>query len=85
MRRYLYSKAMHRLFPMTAQIHNHYTPMQTAKYKTRRQAELGKVKRLVDLVITGKDGATDMDADTHQTSPTRGGKKRNHGKRAKKG
>lgn len=33
--------------------------MQTAKYKTRRQADLGKVKRLVGVVVAGKesDGA----------------------------
>lgn len=58
----------------------------TAKYKTRRQAELGKVKRLVGVAITGKadvgGGGSGSNSNAMAESPTRA---RKGGKKAKKG
>lgn len=58
----------------------------TAKYRTRRQAELGKVKRLVGVAITGKAdlglGGSNNHSNAMVESPTRA---RKGGKKAKKG
>lgn len=56
----------------------------TAKYKTRRQAELGKIKRLVGLIITGKAGEEGLDGSGAGESPARS--RKGQGKhKAKKG
>ncbi len=54
----------------------------TATYKTRRQAELGKIKRLVGMAITGVE-ADALDGEGAE-SPTRAARKGKKG-RAKKG
>jgi signal recognition particle subunit SRP9 len=59
----------------------------TAKYTTRRQAELGKIKRLVGLTITGKAGEEGLDgsAGAAGESPTRSRKGAKGKHKAKKG
>jgi len=56
----------------------------TAKYTTRRQAELGKIKRLVGLTITEKVGEEGLDGSGAGESPTRSRKGKGKHK-AKKG
>ena len=56
----------------------------TAKYTTRRQAELGKIKRLAGLTITGKAGEEGLDGSGPGESPTRSRKGKGKHK-AKKG
>lgn len=57
----------------------------TAKYTTRRQAELGKIKRLVGLTITGKAGEEGLDGSAGAESPTRSRKGGKGKHKAKKG